>query len=76
MEERIFSPRFKSAGCVNVDTGVNDDEDVEVRTNAKSRAELKQWLGVCCELTTITSMPNNLKILTSAESIEFNSVRC
>ena len=40
MEERIFSPRFKSAGFVNVDADLNDDEDVTVKTNAKSHAEL------------------------------------
>ena len=46
MEERIFPPRFKSAGFVNIDADVNDDEGVTVRTNDKSRAELNQWLGV------------------------------
>ena len=83
IEECIFSPRFKSNGFVNVDSArcnvdshVNDDEDVTVRTNAKSRAELNQWLGVCCALTTTTSTPNNLKLLKSGEGIEFNSVRC
>ena len=40
MEERIFSPRFKSAGFVNVDADLSDDEDVTVRTNAESHAEL------------------------------------
>ena len=40
-----------------------------VRTNAKRRAELNQWLGVYCELTTTTSTPNNLKLLTAGEGI-------
>ena len=37
-----FSPRFNSAGFVNVDADVNDGEDVTVKANAKSRAELNQ----------------------------------
>ena len=64
-----FSPRFKSVGFVSADADVNDDEDVTVRTNAKSRAELNQLLGVSCELTTTTNTPNTLKLLTSGEGI-------
>ena len=33
-------PTFKSAGFVNVDMNLNYDEEVTVRTNAKSHAEL------------------------------------
>ena len=73
MEERIFSPRFKSAGFVNAEADLNDDEDVTVRTNSKSHAELPK---PDCDLTTTTSTPNNLKLLTSGQGIEFNSTRC
>ena len=66
MEDDIFvSPRFKTAGLINVDVNVNDEKDVTVRTNARSRAEFNKWLEVYCELTASTL--NSHKLLTSGE---------
>ena len=58
-------PRFKSPDFFNVDVDMNDDEDVTVRTNAKSRAEFNQRQEVYRELTTTTRMPNSHKLQTS-----------
>lgn len=63
-ESAFFSPKFESAGFVNVDV-CGKDGSLTVRTNAGTRAELNKWLDVYCELTTTTL--NSHKLLRSGE---------